>query len=326
MPRYKVVVVNLGYGSYHVEREILEPIGVELILAPKDCLTEEDVIDVARDADAILVREAPISARVLDALNRCKVIVRYGVGVDNINLEAAKQKKIYVANTPGYGTEEVSDHAAALLLACIRKLLIRDETLRQGKFEIDINDTIYRTTGKNLGIIGYGQIGRAFHRKWKGFLPKRVLVFDPYAEIIQENGGERVDLDTLFAESDYISLHTPLSPETKHIIDEAALRKMKQTAIVINTSRGEVIDEDALIRALNEGWILAAGLDVFEKEPLSQNHPLLRMSNVVLTGHVAWYSKDSVRELQTRAAHEALRVFSGKTPICWVNKWGSLLK
>jgi D-3-phosphoglycerate dehydrogenase len=140
-------------------------------------------------------------------------------------------------------------------------------------------------------------------------------------EIIQENGGERVDLDTLFAESDYISLHTLLSPETKHIIGEAALRKMKQTAIVVNTSRGEVIDEDALIRALNEGWILAAGLDVFEKEPLSQNHPLLKMSNVVLTGHVGWYSKDSVKGLQTRAAHEVSRVFSGKTPICWVNKW-----
>jgi D-3-phosphoglycerate dehydrogenase len=150
-----------------------------------------------------------------------------------------------------------------------------------------------------------------------------VLVFDPYVapEIIQEDGGERVNLDTLFAESDYISLHTPLSPETKHIIDEAALKKMKQTAIVVNTARGELIDEDALIRALKEGWILAAGLDVFEKEPLSQNHPLLRMPNAVLTGHVAWYSKDSVRELQTRAAHEVLRVLSGKIPDRWVNKW-----
>jgi D-3-phosphoglycerate dehydrogenase len=323
MSKYKVVVVNLGYESYQVEREILKPVDAELILAPKDCLTENDVISVAKDADAILVREAPISTRVLDSLNRCKVIARYGVGVDNINLEAAKQKKIYVANTPGYGTEEVSDHAAALLLACIRKLLIRDKTLRQGKFETDINDAIYRTTGKTLGIIGYGQIGRAFHRKWKGFSPKRVLVFDPYVtpEIIQENGAERVDLDTLLAESDYISLHAPLSPETKYIIDEAALRKMKQTAIVVNTSRGEVIDEDALIKALNEDWILAAGLDVFEKEPLSQSHPLLKLSNVVLTGHVGWYSKDSVKELQTRAAHEVLRVFSGKTPVGWLNRW-----
>ncbi len=323
MARYKVAVVNLGYESYHVEREILEPIGVELILAPKDCLTEEDVIDVTRDADAILVREAPIKGKVLESLAHCKVIVRYGVGVDNIDLETAKKKKIYVANIPGYGTEEVSDHAVALLLACVRNLLVRDKNLRQGRFEVDIHDKIYRTTGKNLGLIGYGQISRALHRKWKGFLPNRVLVFDPYVpqETIQENGAEKADFHTLLTEADYISIHIPLTPETKHIINEAALRKMKPTAILINTSRGEVMDENALIKALHEGWILAAGLDVFEKEPLDQGHPLIGMSNVVLTGHVGWYSKDSVRELQTRAAQEVLRVFSEKTPICWVNKW-----
>jgi D-3-phosphoglycerate dehydrogenase len=323
MARYKVAVVNLGYESYHIEREILEPVGAELILVPKDCLTEEDVIDVAKDADAILVREAPIKGKVLESIDRCRVIVRYGVGVDNIDLEAAKRKKIYVANIPGYGTEEVSDHAVALLLACIRNLLVRDKNLRQGKFETDINDKIYRTTGKNLGLIGYGQISKALHRKWKGFLPNRVLVYDPYIsqETIQENGAEKADFHILLTEADYISIHTPLTPETKYIIDEAALRKMKPTAILINTSRGEVIEENALVKALNEGWILAAGLDVFEKEPLDRDHPLIGIPNVVLTGHVGWFSKDSVRELQTRAAQEVLRVFSGESPICWVNKW-----
>ena len=323
MARYKVAVVNLGYESYHIEREILEPVGAELILVPKDCLTEEEVVDVAKDADAILVREAPIKGKVLESIDRCKVIVRYGVGVDNIDLETTKKKKIYVANIPGYGTEEVSDHAVALLLACIRNLLVRDKNLRQGKFETDINDKIYRTTGKNLGLIGYGQISRAFHRKWKGFLPNRVLVYDPYLpqETIQENGAEKADFHTLLTEAEYISIHTPLTPETKYIINEAALRKMKSTAILINTSRGEVIEENALIKALNEGWILAAGLDVFEKEPLGRDHPLIGIPNVVLTGHVGWFSKDSVRELQTRAAQEVLRVFSGESPICWVNKW-----
>jgi D-3-phosphoglycerate dehydrogenase len=323
MARYKVAVVNLGYESYHIEREILEPVGAELILVPKDCLTEEEVVDVAKDADAILVREAPIKGKVLESIDRCKVIVRYGVGVDNIDLETTKKKKIYVANIPGYGTEEVSDHAVALLLACIRNLLVRDKNLRQGKFETDINDKIYRTTGKNLGLIGYGQISKAFHRKWKGFLPNRVLVYDPYLpqETIQENGAEKADFHTLLTEAEYISIHTPLTPETKYIINEAALRKMKSTAILINTSRGEVIEENALIKALNEGWILAAGLDVFEKEPLGRDHPLIGIPNVVLTGHVGWFSKDSVRELQTRAAQEVLRVFSGESPICWVNKW-----
>ena len=323
MSKYKVVVVSLGYESYDTEREILKPVGAELVLAPKDCLTEDEVIAVAGDADAILVREAPMGERVINSLRRCKAIVRYGVGVDNIHLTRAKERKIYVANVPGYGTEEVSDHAVALLLACARNLLIRDRNLRLGKFELDIRDTMFRTTGKVLGLVGYGQIGRALHRKWRGFLPKRVLVFDPLvaAETVGENGGEKTDLDALFADSDYISLHAPLTPQTRHLINEVSLQKMKPTAILVNTSRGELIDEKALIKALSENQILAAGLDVFEKEPLPSDHPFLSLPNVVLTGHVGWYSKDAVKELQTRGAQEVLRVLSGEPPQCWVNRW-----
>jgi D-3-phosphoglycerate dehydrogenase len=325
MTNYKVVVVNLGYASYEIERQILAPIGAEVILAADDCRTADDILTVAKDADAILVREAPITGRVLKSLNRCKVIVRYGVGVDNIDLETASQKRIYVANIPGYGTEEVSDHAVALLLACIRRLLPRDQRLRQGIFETDIVDEIYRTAGKTLGLIGYGKIGQAFHRKWKGFRPQKVLIFDPFAtpEMIREWDGQEADLETLLAASDYISLHAPLTAETTHMIDESALRKMKSSAILINTSRGEIIDEDALVRALKEGWILAAALDVFENEPLEPDHPLLELPNVVLSGHVGWYSKDSVKELQTRGAQEIYRVLSGARPRCWVNAWES---
>ena len=185
------------------------------------------MVAAAWDADAILVREAPVSARVIDALTRCKAIVRYGVGVDNIDVEHARQRGIYVADLPGYGTEEVSDHAAALLVACIRRLHMRDANLRQGRFETDIQEPIFRTTGKTLSLIGYGRIGRALHRKWKGFLPQRVLIFDPFAqpEVIRENGAEAAELDTLFAESDYISLHAPLTPQTRHIINAANLGK-----------------------------------------------------------------------------------------------------
>lgn len=323
MARFKVAVVNLGYESYQTERDILKTIDADLIVAPGDCLTEEEVIRVAGDADGILVREAPISAGVIHALEACKVIVRYGVGVDNIDLETASERKIYVANIPGYGTEEVSDHAVAMLLACIRNLITRDRNLRKGKFETDINDRIYRTTGKILGIIGYGKIGRAFHRKWSGFLPERTLVFDPILprKTIMEHGAEATSLETLIRESDYISLHAPLTPENRHVIDEAALKMMKRTAIIINTSRGGLIDENALVRALTEDWILGAGLDVFEREPLEAGHPLTRLSNVILSGHVSWYSKDSIMELQTRGAEEVLRVLSGKPPVCWINKW-----
>jgi D-3-phosphoglycerate dehydrogenase len=325
MAKYKVVVVNLGYESYDIERQMLEPIGAELILARDDCQTADDVLAVARDADGILVREASIPGSVLKSLKRCKVIVRYGVGVDNIDLEVARQKKIFVANLPGYGTEEVSDHAVALLLACIRGLLVRDGRLRQGILETDITDEICRTTGKTLGLIGYGQIGQAFHRKWKGFLPQKVLIYDPLAtgEVIRKQGGREADLETLLTQSDYISLHMPLTPETKHMINESALRKMKPSAILINTSRGEVIDEKALVRALEENWILAAGLDVFEDEPPRQEHPLLKLRNVVLSGHVGWYSKDSVEELQTRGANEIRKVLTGERPSCWVNPWQS---
>jgi D-3-phosphoglycerate dehydrogenase len=323
MSKYTVVVVSLGYESYAIEREILETVDAELVLAPRDCLTEAEVIAAASKADAILVREAPVSARVIDALTRCKAIVRYGVGVDNIDLKHARQRGIYVANVPGYGTEEVSDHAAALLLACIRRLRTRDANLRQGCFETDIQEPIFRTTGKTLGLIGYGQIGRALHRKWKGFLPQRVLVFDPYAqpELIRENGAEATELDALLAESDYISLHAPLTPQTRHIINAETLGKMKPTAILVNTARGELIDEKALAKAIGECRVSAAGLDVFEQEPLAPDHPFIGLANVVLSGHVGWYSKDAVQELQTRGAQEIVRVLSGGVPQCWVNRW-----
>jgi len=323
MASYQVVVVNLGYESYRIEREILAPLGAELAIAPRDCTTEDDVIAAAADADAIFVREAPISRRVLESLPRCRIVARYGVGVDNIDLEFARQKRVYVANVPGYGTEEVSDHTVALLLACIRRLPLRDRILRSGRFETDINDRIYRTTDKVLGMVGYGRIGRAVHRKWRGFLPARVLIHDPRipAETIHEGGGEPAELHAIYRESDYITLHAPLTDATRRLIDADALARMKPTAILVNTARGELIDEKALVEALRKSRILAAGLDVFEKEPLTPDHPLLNMPNVVLSGHVGWYSKDAVLELQSRAAREVARVLRGESPQCWVNPW-----
>ena len=323
MYKYTIVIVNLGYPSFETERDILAPLDAAVIPAKFDCTTEDDVIAAAQEAHAILVREAPVSQRVIDALGNCRAIVRYGVGVDNIDLDAAAAKGIYVANVPGYGTEEVSDHAVALLLACIRNLLQRDQSLRKGKFETDIDDQIFRTTGKVLGLIGYGQISQAVHRKWKGFRPARVLVYDPYADpqLIAANGGEIVKQEELLAEADYVSLHAPLTQETRHLIDATALDRMKSSAVLINTARGELIDEKALVDALKQNHILAAGLDVFESEPLSPNHPLVDLPNVVLTSHVGWYSKNAVRELQTRAAEEVKRILSGQQPECWVNPW-----
>ncbi len=323
MPAFRVSVVSLGYASYEIERSLLRSIDAELVLTSRDCLTEEEVIEAARDADAILVREAPIRARVLQTLGRCRIIVRYGVGVDNIDLEEARRRRIFVANVPDYGTEEVSDHAAALLLACVRRLLQRDAHLRRGVFESNIREPVFRTTGKTLGLLGYGQIGRAFHRKWKGFLPARVLVHDPGVEleVIRGQQAEPVGLDELFSQSDYLSLHAPLTARTRHVVNAERLSLMKSTAIIVNTARGELIDEAALAEALAKERIAGAGLDVFEEEPLPSDHPFLRLPNVVLSGHVGWYSCDAVHELQRRAAEEVVRVLAGGTPRHWVNPW-----
>jgi len=323
MNRYKVVVVNLGYESFELEREILKPVGAELFLSSKDCQTEADVMDAAHEADAILVREAPVSSDVIHALKNLKIIARYGVGVDNIDLDAARKRHIYVSNVPDYCAEEVSDHAVALVLACVRTIVLRDNRVRGGQWETDIQDAVYRTTGKCVGLLGYGRIARAFHRKWNGFLPSSVLVHDPFIseEVITGSGGKSVSLDTLFRDSDYISLHLPLNPQTHHLVNEHRLKSMKKTAILVNTARGALIDEAALEKALCRGWILAAGLDVFEKEPLPETHPFKQMDNLVMTSHVGWYSKESGKELQSKAAKEVFNVLSGKEPTAWVNPW-----
>ncbi len=324
MKNYKVSVVNIGYESYDLEKQLLAEIGADLILAPEECWTEELVIEAAMGADAILTREAPITSKVIDAVaGTCKIIARYGVGVDNIDLEAARAKQIYVTNVTDYCSEEVADHGVGLLLACIRQLLSRDKFLRQGKWDADINENIFRTRGKVLGFLGYGNIAQAFHRKWNGFLPSQVLVHDPFVSknVLKQNGATAADIQTVLSQADYISLNLPLTPETKNIIDAKALKSMKSTAIIINTARGGLIDEAALEVALKEGWILSAGLDVFETEPLNANYPLKRLDNIILTGHMAWYSKDSVIELQRRAAEEVKRVLTGQLPLSWVNKW-----
>jgi len=323
MAQYKVVVINPGYESYDIERGLLEPLGAEVTVAPQDCDTEELIISTAGDADAILVREGPVTGRVIASLPKLKVIARYGVGVDNVDLETARQHKIYACIVPNYGNEDVSDHAMALLLASIRTLPIRDKNVRSGIFETDIVSEIHRTTGRNLGIIGYGKIARVFHRKWQGFLPARVLVYDPFVDTaaVTEAGAEKVDLDTLLLEADYISIHAPLTPETRHLIDAAALKKMKSTAVIVNTSRGAIIDTVSLAEALKQGEIFAAGIDVFEKEPLPADHPLASTPNVILTPHLAWYSKESTRDLQTGAAMEVKRVLAGELPQNWINKW-----
>ncbi len=314
----RVFVVGPGYTDYDTEGALLAPYGVTAVetVAPEDA----DFLDVIAQADAILVREARIDRAVIERLARCRVIVRYGIGLDNVDLEAARERHIYVANTPGYGLDEVSTHALALLLAVARRVVTRDRAIRTGTWDVGRREPMYPVSGRVVGVVGFGGIARAFVDKMRAFAPARTLVFDPYVDALPD-GTLGVDLATLCREADLISLHAPLTPETRHLIGADELALMRPTTILVNTSRGGLVDESALAEALAAGRLFGAGLDVFEREPPPPDHPFRRLDNVVLSDHTAWYSEASVRELQRRAAEEVARVLAGQVPRAWVNPW-----
>ncbi|EAC1360364.1 C-terminal binding protein, partial [Escherichia coli] len=299
---------------------ILQDWDPQFVVVPANASLEEKLRQVS-NADAIMVREATVSRPMIEAMQQCRVIVRYGVGVDNIDSQAAKEKGIYVANVPDYGSEDVAEHALALLLAATRRIATRNRDVRDGQWGIGQREPMFRLAGKILGVVGFGRISRCFVQKASGIGFKRILVVDPLLTDKQASqaGVTRVNLDTLCREADFISLHAPLTPDTHHLIGEAELAKMKPSAVLVNTSRGGLIDEQALINALLQQRIFAAGLDVFESEPLSAKSPLLQMDNTLCTDHTAWFTEESVVELQSKAAHEVRRAFEGEHPLNWVN-------
>ena len=316
----KIVVIEPGYLNYSAEENILQDWDPQFVVVPANASLEEKLRQVS-NADAIMVREATVSRPMIEAMQQCRVIVRYGVGVDNIDSQAAKEKGIYVANVPDYGSEDVAEHALALLLAATRRIATRNRDVRDGQWGIGQREPMFRLAGKILGVVGFGRISRCFVQKASGIGFKRILVVDPLLTDKQASqaGVTRVNLDTLCREADFISLHAPLTPDTHHLIGEAELAKMKPSAVLVNTSRGRLIDEQALINALLQQRIFAAGLDVFESEPLSAKSPLLQMDNTLCTDHTAWFTEESVVELQSKAAHEVRRAFEGEHPLNWVN-------
>jgi len=246
--------------------------------------------------------------------------VRCGIGVDNIDLAAATQKGIYVANTPGFYVEEVSTHAVSLLLALSRKLFFADRLVRTGEYDFSLIQPVQELRGKTLGMIGLGTVGRAIVEKTRPFGLSHI-VYDPYIDGCPSISGlEMVDFDYLIENSDFISVNCPLSPETKGLLGENEFCKMKPSTLVINTARGGIINEPALVKALESGWISGAGLDVLVEEPPRIDHPLLRFHNVILTPHIAWYSEEAIRKMSLAASEEVVRVFRGEVPMCLVNK------
>jgi len=313
--RPRIVITDCDHPSVEIERAILSEIAPELILA--NCNTEDEVIEEAHDADGIINQYAPITRKVIEALKKCKVIARYGVGVDNIDVEAATEHKIIVANVPDYCIDEVSTHAMALILACARGITLLNSKIKEKRWDFTLVKPLFRTQGKTLGLFGLGRIARMVAQKALGFGFK-IIAFDPYVSKV-DGGIKLVEFSQLLSDSDFVSIHAPLTVETRHSFGKNELKVMKKTAYLINTSRGPVINEKDLYIALKEKWIAGAALDVMEKEPPDWENSLLKLDNLIITPHISFYSEESYVELKTKTAKAVLSVLKGGLPRAMVN-------
>lgn len=322
MPRFKVALVGLdGQTVPDWVPTDLAAAGIHLVV--HECLNDEDLARHAADADLVWLfgGSRVVTAGTLSRLARCGAIVRTGSGTDNVPVEEATRRGIVVGNTPDALTEAVSDHAIALLFACLRQVAVHDRAVRGGVWDRYLAWPRWHLRGRTLGLVGFGRIAQLLARKLSGFeMP--VLAYDPLvpAEAMARQRARPAGLDDLLSRSDVVSLHCPLTDETRHLIDERALRRMKPTAVLINTSRGPVVDEKALVRALTEGWIAAAGLDVLEQEPAGPDNPLLRLNNVVLTPHIAGYSDEYLDLCWRLSVETVLALAGGRWPRSYVNR------
>lgn len=311
-----VLICGLDHADVAEEEAVFREAGVRFgrVAAP----TEDDLVRQCGGADALLVQYARVSRRVVQGLPRLRLVVRYGVGVDGVDVAAATERGIPVANVPDYGTDEVANHAVALLLALVRKITRLDRQTRAGGWSVFEVQPIHRLVGQTVGIVGCGRIGSRVARKLGGF-DVRLLAHDPYISEFPP-GVTPAGLERLLAESDHVTLHCPLTAETRHLIDAGALARMKPGAVLINTARGGIVDTAALAAALEGGRLAGVGLDVTEQEPLDPGSPLLRLEQVIVTPHAAWYSEEGRSELKRRVAEEAVRVLvRGEPPTNCVN-------
>lgn len=318
MSKYLVCVSDTRHASYEIERNILAEIDAELKLC--NCVTEDDIIRECADADAILLDMAPMTAKAVEGLKKCKAINRYGVGYDNVALDACTAKGIQVTNVPDYCAEDVSDHALALMMSCLRHIPLRDRLVRQGEW--NIQRTSFRLSGKVLGVLGFGRIARALVKKCSGFGFAKVLVYDPYvsAEACAQLGAQKAELEEVMSQCDLLSLHMPVTPETTRMINRETLALMKPTAILVNTGRGPLVDDEALAEALVNHKILCAGLDTHWVEPLPADSPYRKLDNIVLTDHTAYSTVEAVEELKVKSAKNVAAVLLGEKPGYPVNQ------
>ena len=314
----RILITDIAWPDLEIEKEVLAAVEGEVMVAGDG--TPEEIIALAPQADAILTCWKDVPAEALDIAPNCRVVSRYGIGLDNIPIGRATELGMLVTNVPDFCLEEVSDHVMALLLATARQLLPLARTPERSGWTRETPRPIPRIKGQTLGLIGFGNIARALVPKALGF-GLRVMAYTPRLRPEDAPQGVEVtnDLATLLAASDYVSIHSPLTEETAHLIDDAALAQMKPNALLINTSRGGVIDEGALVRALKEGRIAGAALDVTDPEPPSGDNPLLSLENVIVTPHAAFYSVAATAELARKAAENVVTVLRGEVPKTLVN-------
>jgi len=316
--RAKVVITDYVWESLEVEQRTL---GALADIVPLKAKKPEEFLPEAESCDALLNTYAgPITAEVMARMPKCKIIARYGIGVDTIDLDAATQAGIIVTNNPTYCIEEVAEQTMALILSSARKIPFYDRMVRSGRWEVPTGKPIYRLVGRTLGLVGFGNIARQVAVRAAAF-GLNVLYSDPFVkEERLEVPGKSIDLDTLLRDSDFVSLHPPLTPQTRKMIGEDAFGKMKRTAVLINCARGPIVDTDALVRALDAKRIVGAALDTVDPEPLPDPHPLRGRDNVIINPHVAWYSEQAMAGLQAGAPGEVRRVLSGEWPLNVVNR------
>jgi D-3-phosphoglycerate dehydrogenase / 2-oxoglutarate reductase len=314
MPRTLIAVTDSPFPSLDPAKAALKRVDPELRMAKS--ASADDILAVARDADAVLVTYAKLPGDLLRELKRCKVIGRFGLGVDNIDIPAAASLGITVTYVPDYCMQEVSDHAMALLLSLVRKVPLSNKLVQSGRWEVPPVVPIHRLSGRVLGLVGFGNIPRTLAPKAKAF-GLRVVTHDPYvaADVLAKAGVEAVGFDELLAMSDFVSVHAPLLPATRGLFNAEVFRKMKKGALLINTARGPLVDETALVAALDSGYLGGAALDVVTTEPLAKESKLIGRDNVILTPHTAFYSVEALDELQTKCATDVARVLSGEPPV-----------
>jgi len=315
--KFRVLITDAYHKSQNIEKSILKEIGAKVETA--HCKTEKEVIALSSEMDALMVSYVSISRRVIEHLKKCKVIVKYAVGINNIDLDAASEKGIYIANVPNYCIEEVSTHTIALLLNLIRKISIYDKSTKEGNWNPLIANPLFRIKNKTLGIIGFGNIGKRVAEKIQAF-GLSLLIHDPMIseKTISAYNAKKVDLNTLLIQSDFISLHCPLNKSTKYLIDFKEIEMMKKNVILINTSRGEIVNQQALFAAIRKGKMSGAALDVLEKDPPDLSK-IIKVDNIIYTPHVAWNSIESEADLRKTAAQEVKRVLEGGKPLNLVN-------